>query len=157
MTIYHYIPDTGEFVGSSTADESPREPGVFLIPIHATTQPAPEIPAGKRAIFSEGEWGLVDFPISGQDPETEPEPEPEPAMTMERFALSQGYTVFDLLNLSDIERHFEAENIPLPEKSTAVRQWVNDVRTAFLTNQTPPTSPYTLGEVLEEIAALTQI
>jgi hypothetical protein len=156
MTIYYYHSETLMYLGSGEADESPLEPGVFLIPASATSVQPPEIPEGKMAVFAEGVWSLQDIPTSEPGPEPEPEPEPE-APTMESFASSQGYTVFDLLNLSDIERHFEAENIPLPEKSTAVRQWVNAVRTAFLINQTPPTAPYTLGEVLEEIAALTQI
>lgn len=156
MTIYHYNSDTGEFVGSSEAEESPREPGVFLIPLHATIEPAPEIPEGKRAIFSDDHWTLEDIPTPGPEPEQEPEPEPESPMTMERFALLQGYTAFDLLNLSDIERNLEAQNIPLPEKSSAVREWVNSVRVAFLTNQTPPLAPYSLNEVLVEVLNLTQ-
>jgi lysozyme family protein len=59
----------GYFVGFATADESPLEPGVFLIPggcIEATT---PTVPEGQRAKW-DGAWVFEDVP--------QPEPEPEP-------------------------------------------------------------------------------
>lgn len=152
MTIYHYHHETGEYLGTGTADESPKEPGVYLIPAFATEEVPPEIPDGKRAVFVGDHWTLEDIPTP--EPELEPEPEPEPPMTMERFAEMQGFRAFDLLNLSDVERELEKQSIPLPTKSAAVRQWVNDVRSAFLTGATPPAAPHTLTEVLEEIANL---
>ena len=36
MKIYHYHPEYKYFIGSSNADESPLEPGIFLIPAYAT-------------------------------------------------------------------------------------------------------------------------
>lgn len=154
MTIYYYHHSTGEYMGTGEADENPREPGDFLIPGSATTAQPPEIPSGQRAFFRDEQWTLEN--ITAPEPEPEPTPEPEPEMTMERFAFSQGYAAFDLLNLSDIQRNLEAQNIPLPEKSSAVREWVNSARVAFLTNQPPPSAPYSLNEVLVEILNLTQ-
>ena len=64
----------GYFVGFTTADESPLEPGVFLLPGGAVDVPAPSIPVGKRAKWL-GEWVFEDIP---PPPEPDPVPEPEP-------------------------------------------------------------------------------
>jgi hypothetical protein len=61
----------GYFVGFTTADESPLEPGVFLIPAGAIDAPTPNVPEGQRAKW-EGQWVFEDIP------QPEPEPEPEP-------------------------------------------------------------------------------
>jgi hypothetical protein len=61
----------GYFVGFTTADESPLEPGVFLFPAGAVDAPTPTVTEGQRAKWNNG-WVLEDIP----EPETEPEPEP---------------------------------------------------------------------------------
>ena len=61
----------GYFVGLTTADESPLESGVFLLPAGAVDAPAPIIPEGQRAKW-DGAWVFEDIP------QPEPEPEPEP-------------------------------------------------------------------------------
>lgn len=61
MKVYHYHPTTGEFLNDSEADESPLEPGHFLIPQFATELAPPEnIPLGKTAVFNSGAWSLVE-------------------------------------------------------------------------------------------------
>lgn len=56
MQIYRYHADTGEFLGEELADESPLEPGVFLVPAHATTE-RPGIPVpGRVRCFIDGRW-----------------------------------------------------------------------------------------------------
>jgi hypothetical protein len=61
MKIYNYDPTTGELLNSEEAFESPLEPGVYLIPAHATeSPPLPEVPSGKRQVFKNGAWQLVD-------------------------------------------------------------------------------------------------
>lgn len=62
----------GYFVGLTTADLSPLEPGVYLIPGGAIDQPAPAAPEGKRAKW-DGQWVFEDIP----QPDSEPAPEPE--------------------------------------------------------------------------------
>ena len=59
MRIYNYDPVTGEYSGTSEADESPLEPGVYLIPAHATDQPVPTAKAGQAAVYLDGAWRLV--------------------------------------------------------------------------------------------------
>jgi hypothetical protein len=73
MNIYHYTPDTYIFCAEGVADESPLEPGVFLVPANATTVAPPELGDSEIAVFSDGAWQVETLP-----PPPEPEPEPEP-------------------------------------------------------------------------------
>jgi hypothetical protein len=57
------------FVGFTFADESPLEPGVYLLPAGAVDTSAPSIPEGKKAKWN-GSWVYEEIP--------KPEPEPEP-------------------------------------------------------------------------------
>jgi len=52
----------GYFVGVTTADPSPLEPDVYLIPGGAVDAPAPTIPEGQRAKWDNGQWVLEDIP-----------------------------------------------------------------------------------------------
>lgn len=57
----------GYFSHATVADESPLEPGVFLIPANAVDYPPPTVPAGQRA-----KWNGEKFAF-----ENLPQPEPE--------------------------------------------------------------------------------
>jgi len=67
MTIYHYHPDTKEFLHEGVADPSPLEPGQFLIPAFATSEKPPAAVKGKKAMFVQvdpenidsGAWEIV--------------------------------------------------------------------------------------------------
>lgn len=61
MRIFNYA-ESGEFISESLADESPLEPGVFLIPAYATDIEPPVFVVGQQAVFSAGAWALVDIP-----------------------------------------------------------------------------------------------
>jgi hypothetical protein len=61
----------GYFVGFATADESPLEPGVYLIPGGCIEAATPDVPEGQRAMWN-GAWVFEDIP------QPEPEQEPEP-------------------------------------------------------------------------------
>jgi hypothetical protein len=63
MKVYHYDPETKEYLGfSSAAEESPLEPGVWLIPAHATVEEPIEVVDDKMLVFNSG-WELVDRPV----------------------------------------------------------------------------------------------
>ena len=64
------LDDQGYFVGTTLADESPLEPGVFLLPAGAVDADIPVIPSGKRVKWSGG-WRVEDLPLSES---TLPEP-----------------------------------------------------------------------------------
>jgi hypothetical protein len=85
MKIYHYHPDYKTYLGSSDADESPLEPGLFLIPAHATDTEPPTCTECKIPVFDGTSWDTIDdcrgvyysIPagqeIQHQDPLTSPE------------------------------------------------------------------------------------
>ncbi len=69
MRIYHTHPDTGLLLGIiSDADESPLEPGVYLIPSHSTPVEPPADVAGSTRHFMAGRWEYRALPV-------QPEPE----------------------------------------------------------------------------------
>ena len=62
MKIYHYN-EYGYYCGQDIADESPLEPGVFLIPALATNQEPPSPQECKNIIFNDGVWQLIDIVV----------------------------------------------------------------------------------------------
>lgn len=57
-TVYSFHPETREYLGTEVADESPLEPGVWLIPANATESAPPVIPEGYVALFATDYWVL---------------------------------------------------------------------------------------------------
>lgn len=66
MEIYHYSPETGEFIGEGVADPCPVEEGKFLLPAFSTETKPPEEVVGKIRAYANGTWTYEDVP--------EPEP-----------------------------------------------------------------------------------
>lgn len=60
MKIYNYHPEYKTYVGSSLADESPLEPGVFLIPAHATDIEPPTCESNQIQIFNGTSWNIIE-------------------------------------------------------------------------------------------------
>lgn len=69
----------GYYVGPTVADESPLEPGVWLLPAGAIDADAPEVPEGYRAKWNGAGFELEAVPV-------DPEPEP-PTLTERRAAV----------------------------------------------------------------------
>jgi hypothetical protein len=61
MEIYNYHPITKYYLNTSIANESPLEPGVFLIPSNATTIKPPKPIDNKIPIWVNDHWELQDF------------------------------------------------------------------------------------------------
>ena len=103
MDIFHYNPETGVFLGQGKADESPLEPGVWLIPAHATIAQPPVAGEGEQTIWSNGAWAVESIPA--------PEPEPLPVvpsestapLTTEQKLNAAGLTVAELKELFGLE------------------------------------------------------
>jgi hypothetical protein len=102
MKTYSYAPDTGIFHAEGLADESPLEPGVFLIPAHATTIKPPKATLPKVAVFKDGEWVIEELPPPPPEPEPEPPAPPAPLTPAEKLAKS-GLTVAELKELLGLD------------------------------------------------------
>lgn len=65
MRIYHYHPDTKEYLGNGKARLSPLDAKqgqeVYLIPANATEIVPPKEVEGKARVFENNEWKYVDF------------------------------------------------------------------------------------------------
>ena len=62
MKIYNYDKN-GVYVGESLADQSPLEPGVFLIPALATVIAPPKATKEKIVVFNGDDWELQNPPV----------------------------------------------------------------------------------------------
>lgn len=63
MKVYHYHPETNEFLGEGLADESPLEPGVYLIPAQATVKEPPRtIKPSQYVVFDGENWVVYEKP-----------------------------------------------------------------------------------------------
>lgn len=80
MDIFHFHPETGIYLGPGTADESPLEPGVFLLPAHATFLSPPTATVGQRAVYDPafGAWRLEIIPTPPPPPDPPEPPAPGP-------------------------------------------------------------------------------
>ena len=94
--------ESGIYHSEGLADESPLEPGVFLIPAYATTIAPPDVTELEVAVFRDGEWSVEVLPPPPEpEPSPEPEIEPEPLVELtpaEKLAAS-GFTVEELKGL----------------------------------------------------------
>lgn len=72
MKIVYQTTHDGRFAGEVVADESPLEPGVYLIPAGCVEVAPPETSEGFFARWDDGEWSIE------AKPEPEPDAQPEP-------------------------------------------------------------------------------
>lgn len=80
MKIFHYSEQDGQLIGETNAIESPLEPGVFLIPAHATALQPLAAQDSFTVNFNGIEWEYRAIQV----------PEPEPVIvTVENPALTE--------------------------------------------------------------------
>lgn len=82
--IAYQTDDNGRYVGTVLCDESPLEPGVFLVPRGAVDVAPPGAQEGWFAVWDGAVWRLEQEPV-------EPEPEPEPELTREQVESARFY------------------------------------------------------------------
>ena len=81
-TVYLFDQQTGEFKGTYDAQESPLEPGVFIVPICSTESEPLAAMDGQSIRFVDGAWVYQALPVP--QPELPPEP-PTPEQLQREF------------------------------------------------------------------------
>lgn len=104
--IYNYHPETGELVGQGDADESPLEPGVFLIPAHAAEDAPPAFDAkAQQCVREAGAWVLRDIP----PPPKPKEPTPEEIKEAENAAIKAKLSEIDFASIRALREYIAAK------------------------------------------------
>ena len=92
MQVYQYD-RAGLLLGTTEADESPLEPGVWLLPARTTAvAPPEEIPDGQWPRWNGSSWALVPIPAPQPAPA-----EPDPVAKLAAF-LEQNPDVAELIS-----------------------------------------------------------
>ena len=76
MKIYHYDPDTKEFLQEGVADLNPRNPKNPLVPAHATAVRPPDPVDGHVLRFLDDEWVHAELPRPAEKKRVEVQREP---------------------------------------------------------------------------------
>lgn len=123
----------GVFVGLVQADESPLEPGVYLIPRGAVTEAPPTVPDGQQARWTGAAWVLEGQPLPPV-PRGAGEVIPLGALTpvdfLERLSLAQQVAI-EMASTAATE---VGATVRVADKMVRAARWVDpaDPRTASL-------------------------
>lgn len=105
------LDEQGVFIAVTDADESPLEPGVFLIPRGCVVADPPSVPPGKQARWVGEAWTLEDLPSEN------PEPVVPRLVSMRQARLA----LLGAGLLQGVEQAIEA--LPEPKRSAARIEW----------------------------------
>lgn len=111
MRIFHYSLE-GLFIGEGVADESPLEPGVYLIPAWATATVPPDVEEGQRVRWSGEAWQVEDVPAPA-----DPEPTVPSVVTMRQARLALHAAGM----LTQVDAAIDA--LPEPPRTEARIEW----------------------------------
>lgn len=142
----------GYFVGLETAYESPRQPGVFLIPAGCVDTTPPVIPDGKIARRVNGQWEFEDAPAP-ELPEEPPAPPEDPALLAAEKFVGKFFSVTRLLKMAVWYNGTPREATPRLNDVFAWQEEVSQIAFSGGSNFPPP--PFTFEEVAFEIFSLT--
>jgi hypothetical protein len=122
--VYQTGPD-GRYVGPTEADESPLEPGVWLIPAGAVETPPPEAPEGHFTRWSGTAWEVVPVPAPPEPEPAPPEPEPEAPPKMQPQAATARQVRLWLLSRGILPAKVEAliDTLPPGRQEEARIEW----------------------------------
>ncbi len=124
---YSFHPETGVFIGIDFAQESPLEPGIFLLPAGATFIEPPQA-EGMQAVWDGESWSAQEIPLAPEpEPERVPEPQPLTWGTI-RAERNQLLTQSDWTQLADAPLTQEQKNAWV-----VYRQALRDVPSSFFT------------------------
>ena len=121
--IVYQLDENGVFTGTTEADESPREPGVYLIPAGCIEVEPPPHVDGKLRVFRNDAWAYVDIELAPAAPD-EPLPSLDDMKRVKLAKLNQlsqaiadqltaGYPEFEKLTWDDQRREamaWQADN-----------------------------------------------
>lgn len=104
MKIFNYNTGTGALIGHAIADESPMEPGTFIIPFGATAVVPPVTGPDQTAVFRDGAWSVVDSKTVAPTKPVEPDETDEQRKARYMTALSEhvAWSLNDPLYLSSV-------------------------------------------------------
>lgn len=117
MKLVPQLDSNGVFIGATVADESPLEPGVFLIPGGAIDEVIPEIPGSHQARWT-GQWVIEPTPVLHQDAS---ENTPSPDASQMPISVTRRQAFLALLSaglLDQIESYMALETTPRVVKIT---------------------------------------
>jgi hypothetical protein len=117
--VYQTGPD-GRYVGPTEADESPLEPGVWLIPAGAVETPPPEAPDGHFARWSGTAWEVVPVPAPPEPEASQQPPEERAPRAVTRRQLRL-WMVRNGISLLAVEAAIDA--MPEPQRTEARIEW----------------------------------
>jgi hypothetical protein len=117
--VYQTGPD-GRYVGPTEADESPLEPGVWLIPAGAVETPPPEAPEGHFARWTGMAWEVVPMPAPPEPEVSKQMPEERAPRAVTRRQLRL-WLVRNGIPLSAVEAAIDA--LPEPQRTEARIEW----------------------------------
>ena len=168
MEIYNYHPTTKDFLGACQADESPLEPGIFLIPANATSKKPPKFNSDIHICkFKNGKW-ITEKKVIQEEVKLEPEIKDFTEINIQSLWKAATQYEQSLISGSMLITLSVGVIKDLP-KSLKVKQWINNIwnnyyyprkskipKDVFISEELLNFSqagvpPYSVQELLEEV------